>query len=325
MGRVINAQISPKMGNKSLGGIRTNPQAGFDFLGPGWEIGGGGNKPGLPSSGENSITIGDNTYSGSTYADFLPGIQEDMGPTPTIEAPQLGAAPTLEAPELDDVQSIPGFDQSYWDSLYNQSQQRLSDQYFGEDDSLKTKMLEDLNSRGVLGTGVELSAQQGLSKNYGQQLADLEGNLMRTRAEQEMGEAKDKRTLQQERDIKQGGWGLEAGTTTGGWEQDTSFKQGDLDIDADKTSGNLTMEGLERDLRAALTAAKTDNEKEEIMIQYQLDVQKLQHEDWRDYQDQIFGLTTSPNFTMPEEDIDYYGDVLHQPFYPERKPRYIGQ
>lgn len=128
-----------------------------------------------------------------SYKDVLPGMQTAVG----------------KAPVLSSIQSIPGFDQTYWDNLYNQSKNRFQSQYFGPNDSLQTKMIEDMNTRGLLGTGAEVSAQGTLNKSYGEQLADLESNLSKTQADQKMQESRDLRQLQQERDLKSGDWDMQ--------------------------------------------------------------------------------------------------------------------
>lgn len=174
----------------------------------------------------------------------------------------------IKLPTLDKVQSVPGFDQSYWDSLYKQSQGRLSSQFFGPQDSLQTKMIENLNARGLLGSGVEQKGFQNLSKSYGEQLADLETNISKQQSEQKFAEAQKVRELQQQRDIQSGEW---------------------------------EMQGSELGLRSALTEAAEANKFNIGKFEQEVKLEDVMRQDSVARQKLLVDLLTSPTFELPSD------------------------
>jgi len=263
-----------------------------------------------------------------TYSEFLPGFQDAINKNmPGITAPTLGAAPTINVPTLDKVQTIPGFDQSYWDSIYNQSKKKLSDEYFGDTNSLQTKMIENMNARGLLGSGVEQKGNQNLYKTFGSQLADMESNLTRTQAEQRLAEAQKVRDLQQARDIQSGEWGMQGALKSGDWKQARDIQGGQWQMDAAKTLGDWGMQGTELGLRSALTEAADQGKFDVGGFEQRIKFEDIKRQDELEKRKMALDAMTNPNYSMSDADREYWNKLLfgegylNQETAPEAKGR----
>lgn len=85
-----------------------------------------------------------------------------------------------------DFTPVKGLDQSYYDNLYSQASNRLSKQYFSNDDSAKNQLNRSMNQRGLVGSGVEAGAMTNLFNDYGTQLAEIGSNLSSKQAENDL-------------------------------------------------------------------------------------------------------------------------------------------
>ena len=79
-------------------------------------------------------------------------------------------------------QTISGLDDSYYTNLADQAKKRLTEQYFSNDNSLSAQLKNQMNKRGLIGSGIEAGATSSLYKDFGSQLSDFESQLAYTKS-----------------------------------------------------------------------------------------------------------------------------------------------
>lgn len=114
----------------------------------------------------------------------------------SIVAPQMttisDAYKTLQGtPDLlPSYSPISSFGQDYYDNLYGQASKRLSDQYFNTDSSLSKQLTNQMNKRGLIGSGIEAGSTLDLYNNFGSQLADVSSELATQQAKNDLDAAR---------------------------------------------------------------------------------------------------------------------------------------
>lgn len=236
----------------------------------------------------------------ANYQQFLPGIQANLPPPPLanptlqraapvqapqlgplsanavrmadpVSAPNLGPAPTVQraaaaqAPTLAPVQGIQGFDDSYYDNLYQQARQQLQKEYY-EPGGLQSKAVENLNARGLLGSSIESGQQSRLGESFAEQLANVQSDLQRSRAEERIREAQAVRQLQQEQNIAGARMGTDVSLANVNREQGVNDLLANLTqtqaLTGAKLGTDVALSNAERQQQAYDLLAKLRNERE---------------------------------------------------------------
>jgi len=130
-----------------------------------------------------------------------PNAQNENGPTDGIQAPQMttiaDALKTLQATDaLPTYNPINSFGEDYYQNLYDQASKRLNEQYFNKSDSLQNQLTNQMNRRGLVGSGIEAGNTVDLFKNFGSQLADVSSNLATEKAKNDLETARYNTELQ---------------------------------------------------------------------------------------------------------------------------------
>jgi hypothetical protein len=150
----------------------------------------------LPGARPPSSKFGPQTALGfpqrTTFESTLPGIKQALGP-----AQQLAPVAALEK-----VSALPGFGQDFFDELFRKSKSRLTSEFFG-DQGLQQQQTENLAARGLLGSSIEGTSRGRLGEQFGQRLADVQGDIAKVQAEQGLEEARERRRLNQEIGVEQ--------------------------------------------------------------------------------------------------------------------------
>jgi hypothetical protein len=240
------------------------------------------------TDGTGSIQFPERT----TFQQSLPGIMGSLGTAPTV------AAPTVSAPTLGEVSSIPGFGADYWDSLYGEAQKNLNDQYFGSG-GLQKQLVENLNSRGLLGSSIEQNASGNLRKDFASKLAGVTSDIGRQKTEQNYNEAKDRRALQQARDLQNAQMEWDARSKNAGWGFDASSKNAEL-LSAWKELG----------LRSALTEAGDKSKYDIGRLEQQVKLEGQQSTNESARLDRIQRILADPNVDLNHDQIQAILDSL---------------
>lgn len=76
----------------------------------------------------------------------------------------------------------------YFQSIEDQAVKNLNDKYFGANDSLQARLTNQMNKRGMIGSGIEAGATTDLYKTFGDDLVDLQSNVLQQKlsAKQEL-------------------------------------------------------------------------------------------------------------------------------------------
>lgn len=120
------------------------------------------------------------------YQDILPGVMQSIG----------------QGPQLASVTTIPGFDDSFFDNLFDESKRKLTKETFGSG-GLMERGTENLASRGLLGSSIERDTRGQVNDQYNEQVGSVLSDLNRLKTEQQIQEAQKVRELNQARDFKQ--------------------------------------------------------------------------------------------------------------------------
>lgn len=145
----------------------------------------------------------------SGYGQFVPREPKAFSPNPTgqgtvIQAPNQksvtdtlkgiqasGVLPEFKATQFTPTQFTPTANvgnklgDDFFNSLEQQAQKRINDQYFGKTDSLLNRQTNQINQRGLIGSGVEQGAMSDLNKSFGSDLVDLQSNIAQQKAQAE--------------------------------------------------------------------------------------------------------------------------------------------
>lgn len=159
----------------------------------------------------------------TSFQDILPGVKRALGPATRVEDIDIP-----QVPQMAKVASIPGFDDEFFDSLFGQAQRRLQKQTFGPG-GIAERAEEGLASRGLLGSSIEQNVLGDIRTQYGEQLGDVLTDLSRLKTEQAIEDARERRRLQQERDITQAGFGFERGQLGAQLAQQRSLQDAEFD------------------------------------------------------------------------------------------------
>lgn len=228
------------------------------------------------SGNDNSLTLPART----SYSSILPGIQSSLGSAPSVTAPTLGSvsninvptlaqAPTLSAPReitvpnLASVTAIPGYDDSFFDSLFEESKNKLNKSVFGSGGTLERET-ENLTSRGLLGSSIESDKRGQITDQYNEQLGSVLSDLNRLKQEQAIEDAKEMRRLQQERDL-----------ATSKYTFDAQQSLADRELEREKTQAGFQQErdltGAKFEFDAATDYARRQQEQEGLAARLALD------------------------------------------------------
>lgn len=74
-------------------------------------------------------------------------------------------------------------DDDYFNSIEEQSKRKLNEQFFGAEDSLQKRLQNQMNRRGLIGSGIEVGGTNQLYKTFGDELVDLQSNVLQKRLE----------------------------------------------------------------------------------------------------------------------------------------------
>ena len=77
---------------------------------------------------------------------------------------------------------ITGLGENYYDNILNQAQKRLQENYFGNSDSLQKRLNQQMNQRGLIGSGIEQGGTQDLYKSFGSDLTDVLSQISQQRS-----------------------------------------------------------------------------------------------------------------------------------------------
>ena len=101
-------------------------------------------------------------------------------------------------PEYQDIASLENpFDDSYYNNIADAATKRLNDSYFNNSDSLSARMKNQMNKRGLIGSGIEVGATNDLYKNFGDEMASLSSELSKQRADNDYNIATKNKEIEQ--------------------------------------------------------------------------------------------------------------------------------
>lgn len=70
---------------------------------------------------------------------------------------------------------------NYFDLIEKQAAKKMQDRYFNNPDSLSRQFQNQMNKRGLIGSGIEVGGTNQFYKTYGDELVDLQSNLAQQR------------------------------------------------------------------------------------------------------------------------------------------------
>lgn len=141
--------------------------------------------PGGQAFAQQGPDIGISQPTQTSFQQVLPSVKNALGEPATLEK----------------VASIPGYDDSFFNNLFDESRRRLEKQTYGTG-GIQERATENLASRGLLGSSVEQGARGQISDQFNEQLGSVLSDLNRLKQESFIQEAQQQRALQQERDVK---------------------------------------------------------------------------------------------------------------------------
>lgn len=167
--------------------------------------GGGGALTGLPGMGPSKSGMGIDGKSGAIGS--LGSSDNSTPQVDSIVAPEMvtmkdayekikDLLPIHEAISdlnTSGINKLEGFGNDYYDNLSAQAQKRLNEQYFGKTDSLANRLKQQMNQRGLIGSGIESRATTDLFSDFGGQLADYESQLSTMKAQNDLDISKQNR------------------------------------------------------------------------------------------------------------------------------------
>jgi len=202
----------------------------------------------------------------TTFGDVMPDVQKYIGDAPTIQAPQLGK-----------VTTVPGFGDDYFNSILEDARKGMNKQFYGPG-GVTEKAQETWAGRGMLGSSVESGGMRDIASDFGDAMGKLESDVFRMKTEKNIEEAREMRKLQQERDLKQAGFGMDA-----------AMKNADL-YSAFKELG----------IRSALTEAADQSKFDIGSFEQQVKLEEIAGEQEAKRRQIILDMLTSPEVDMDE-------------------------
>jgi hypothetical protein len=126
-----------------------------------------------PSINQNSIIAPSQTNLGDAFNQV-----KSTGLLPTFK-PVEG----LNASAFGDLK---GFDDAYYQNLNDQASKRLQQQYFTGSNNLSDQLKNQMNKRGLIGSGIEAGNTQSLYQDFGSKMADMSASLSTQRAQNDI-------------------------------------------------------------------------------------------------------------------------------------------
>lgn len=90
---------------------------------------------------------------------------------------------------------IQGLGNNYYTNLVDSASKRLNKQYFGDADSLQARLKNQMNQRGLIGSGIEAGETADLFSDFGSQLADIQSNVLTEKARNDLEVEKSNRDM----------------------------------------------------------------------------------------------------------------------------------
>lgn len=249
----------------------------------------------------------------TTFGHTLPGIQSAIGASPTVAGPQIRGVNIGALPTLGKVQGIQGFGDDYYKSLLEKSRNALQKEYYGAG-GLTEKSEEVLASRGGLGSTMEFGksgTRAQIGGDFGERMAGMLSDLNRMQTEERVGEAKDVRSLQQERDITGYKTGSERTFKEAEMANTRAVSQAGFDLDASMKNADLAAAYKELGIRSALTEAAEASKFDVGMFEQNVNLEEVAADRERARRQSMVDLMSSPNVDMDRYQTD---SIMNQMF-----------
>lgn len=274
-----------------------------------------------PSRGSLVDTYGSLKNSG-LLPDFKPIAFDPIASPGKLDALNPNSFGTLAGLDASKYGTLSGFGDDYYANLTDQATKRMQDQYFTSDKSLSNQLKNQMNKRGLIGSGIEAGATTDLYKDFGSELSDFQSNLASQKAQQDLDIARQNREFAfgldtQNQDVQKFNLGNQKDLALQNLDVNKFNLGNQFDLDKFNTQGKYEAAAKDREAQNMLTqlglSASGDELRSETDFKTKIyDSQQKAKEFEVDKQNNII---TQLNTALSNENIDpkeraYYRDLL---------------